>query len=279
MTNAMHVSAGIFSPALAAGALTAVLETSSAAAAPSPAGPPQPPDFPRKLKLGIIGCGGRGSWLADLFRKHGGYAIHAVADYFPDRAEKAGDKFAVDASRRFSGLDGYKRLLDSGVEAVVVVNVPAFPCPTRPRGHRGRPPRVCRQAGGHRRARRPAGPGRGLSCHAKEALLPGRLSVADRPGEHRGREANSRGRPGPAGPHRQHRLLAAVAGAAGAQRRGPLAPLADGRRPLRRRDHRKHHSLHQRRALGSGTPAGQRRSAAAASAGPIPATTPAKSTW
>ena len=86
----------------------------------------KPPELSRKIKLGLIGCGGRGPWLCDLFMKHGGYTIHAVADYFADRADKAGDKFGVDKGRRFSGLSGYKRLLESGVEAVVVVNVPRF---------------------------------------------------------------------------------------------------------------------------------------------------------
>jgi myo-inositol 2-dehydrogenase/D-chiro-inositol 1-dehydrogenase len=80
----------------------------------------------RIIKLGLIGCGGRGPWLADLFKKHGGYDMHAVADYFADSAEKAGARFGVDKARCFSGLAGYKRLLDSGVEAVVVVNVPRF---------------------------------------------------------------------------------------------------------------------------------------------------------
>jgi predicted dehydrogenase len=127
MTNASHLSRRDFlAGTLAAGASTTLLETASAAVAETRAEPAKPREFPRKLKLGLIGCGGRGSWLAELFRKHGGYEFHAVADYFPERAEKAGDKFAVDKSRRFSGLNGYRRLLESGVEAVVVVNVPHF---------------------------------------------------------------------------------------------------------------------------------------------------------
>jgi predicted dehydrogenase len=80
----------------------------------------------RKLKLGLIGCGGRGQWLADLFLKHGGYDLHAVADYFPNVAEQAGEKLQVAKARRFSGLDGYKRVIASGVEAVVVIDVPYF---------------------------------------------------------------------------------------------------------------------------------------------------------
>jgi len=33
-----------------------------------------------KIKLGLVGCGGRGAWLADLFQKHGGYQFTAAAD-------------------------------------------------------------------------------------------------------------------------------------------------------------------------------------------------------
>ncbi|OGV57548.1 MAG: hypothetical protein A2283_23315 [Lentisphaerae bacterium RIFOXYA12_FULL_48_11] len=80
----------------------------------------------RKIKLGLIGCGGRGGWLGDLFKQHGGYEIVATADYFPERAERIGDKHGVAKERQFSGLDSYRRLLDSGVEAVTVVNVPHF---------------------------------------------------------------------------------------------------------------------------------------------------------
>jgi predicted dehydrogenase len=80
----------------------------------------------RKIKLGLIGCGGRGTWLCDLFQKHGGYVLHAVADYFPEQAEKTGERFGVDKARRFTGLSAYRKLLASGVEAVAVVNVPRF---------------------------------------------------------------------------------------------------------------------------------------------------------
>src|SRR5581483_9899447 len=58
----------------------------------------------RKVKLGLVGCGGRGSWIANLFQQHGGYEFHAVTDYFPVRAEKCGNELGVDHSRRFSTL-------------------------------------------------------------------------------------------------------------------------------------------------------------------------------
>jgi predicted dehydrogenase len=79
-----------------------------------------------KIKLGLVGCGGRGSWIADLFQRHGGYEIFAAADYFQDRADAVGAKLAIPSSRRFTGLSGYKRLLDSGVEAIAVESPPYF---------------------------------------------------------------------------------------------------------------------------------------------------------
>jgi myo-inositol 2-dehydrogenase / D-chiro-inositol 1-dehydrogenase len=79
-----------------------------------------------KINFGLIGCGGRGTWIADLFVKNGNYNVAAVADYFSDRAQSAGDKFQVDSSRRFSGLDAYKRLVDENIDAVVVESAPYF---------------------------------------------------------------------------------------------------------------------------------------------------------
>ena len=80
----------------------------------------------RKIKLGWIGGGGRGSWLAGLFKKHGGFEIHAVADYFPDLVDRCGEALGVDRSRRFSGLSGCKKVLETGVEALGVLDVPCF---------------------------------------------------------------------------------------------------------------------------------------------------------
>jgi predicted dehydrogenase len=80
----------------------------------------------RRIKLGVVGNGGRGSWIAKLFQQHGGYDLWAVADYFAEVAERCGDELGVDRSRRFSTLSGYKRLLASGVEAVALEAPPYF---------------------------------------------------------------------------------------------------------------------------------------------------------
>jgi predicted dehydrogenase len=79
-----------------------------------------------KIKLGLIGCGGRGAWIAGLFEKHGGFELHAAADFFPDRCEAFAGKFSLPASRLFSGLSSYKRLFECGVEAVAVETPPYF---------------------------------------------------------------------------------------------------------------------------------------------------------
>lgn len=78
------------------------------------------------IRIGLIGCGGRGGWIARLFQKHGGYEFTAVADYFKERAEETGAALGVPESRRFTGLAGYKRLLDAKVDAVVIETPPYF---------------------------------------------------------------------------------------------------------------------------------------------------------
>lgn len=79
-----------------------------------------------KIALGVVGCGQRGTWIADLFLKHGGYQITAGADYFQDRVDAFGEKFGVPAAKRYTGLSCYKKLLDGEVEAVVIESPPYF---------------------------------------------------------------------------------------------------------------------------------------------------------
>jgi predicted dehydrogenase len=108
--------------AAAASSLPALDRASAQEAAPAaPA-----PEYKRKIKLGVIGNGGRGAWIARLFKRHGGYEMHAVADYFPEVANKCGEELGVDPARRFSTLSGYKRVLESGVEAVALEVPPYF---------------------------------------------------------------------------------------------------------------------------------------------------------
>ena len=107
----------------ATAASTAVVGTAASALAdPAPAAA----SAGRNIKVGVIGCGVRGSWVAGLFQKNGGYEMHALADYFQEAVDKCGDALGVDRRRRFTGLSGYKKLLETGVEAVVIIDIPYF---------------------------------------------------------------------------------------------------------------------------------------------------------
>ncbi|NQV34569.1 MAG: Gfo/Idh/MocA family oxidoreductase [Phycisphaeraceae bacterium] len=81
-----------------------------------------------KIKVGCIGLGGRGRMIADMIHKHGGYHIAAVADYFPNVANAAGDTYRVPKNRRYSGLSGYQKMINDGVDAVFLETPPyCFP--------------------------------------------------------------------------------------------------------------------------------------------------------
>jgi predicted dehydrogenase len=79
-----------------------------------------------KIKLGMIGCGGRGKWIGNLFAEHGGYEIVAAAEYFQDRVDAFGEKLNVDPAHRYTGLTGYQRLLEQKVDAVAIESPPYF---------------------------------------------------------------------------------------------------------------------------------------------------------
>lgn len=80
-----------------------------------------------KIRLGVIGCGGRGTFTTEQFVAHGGYEIAAAADAFQDKLDAFGDHFQVPKDKRFVGLDAYKQMLASGaVDAVHVVSPSYF---------------------------------------------------------------------------------------------------------------------------------------------------------
>jgi len=79
-----------------------------------------------KITLGLIGCGGRGAWLANLFQADGRYQIAACADYFQQRADAVGDRLGVESAHRYTGLSGYRQLLEENVDAVVIETPPYF---------------------------------------------------------------------------------------------------------------------------------------------------------
>ena len=82
-------------------------------------------DANSKIDLGLIGCGGRGTWIAELFKQHGGYNVTAVADYFQDRVDNSAKRLGVAPANCFAGLSGYKKLLEK-VDAVAIESPPYF---------------------------------------------------------------------------------------------------------------------------------------------------------
>jgi predicted dehydrogenase len=87
------------------------------------------------LKVGLVGCGGRGSGAIEQALAADPYTkVWALADAFTDRAEaclgklkkKYADRADVTPDRVFTGLDGYKGVIDSGVDVVLLCTAPAF---------------------------------------------------------------------------------------------------------------------------------------------------------
>jgi len=103
-----------------------LLAAAGAMAAEPKAAEPKAPEITRKIKIGLVGCGGRGMWIANLFKQHGGYEMLGVADYFESVAQNSGKALGVPPERCFSGLSAAKKLIDSGVEAIIVKDVPYF---------------------------------------------------------------------------------------------------------------------------------------------------------
>jgi predicted dehydrogenase len=83
-------------------------------------------DADKKLKVGIIGCGGRGTGAGRNSIDAYGTEIAAVADLYPDRAQAARRTFKVGEDRTFVGFDAYKQLLATDVDYVILATPPHF---------------------------------------------------------------------------------------------------------------------------------------------------------
>jgi predicted dehydrogenase len=80
-----------------------------------------------KLRIGIVGCGGRSNNVGDMALKDGRFEVVALADYFQQAVDQQGEKFKVPANRRFTGLDCYKKMIDAGgIDIVAVLTPPYF---------------------------------------------------------------------------------------------------------------------------------------------------------
>jgi len=96
----------------------------------------QKADSSEAIKIGLIGCGGRGSGAANqaLSAYDKNSRLVAIADVLDTQIDKAlanlqqihGDRAAVAPERRYTGLDGFKKLLASDVDVVILATPPGF---------------------------------------------------------------------------------------------------------------------------------------------------------
>ena len=88
------------------------------------------------VKIGLIGCGGRGTGAAvqAMNTQSGNVQLVAMADAFEDRAElcksqavhEHKDKVQVDDKDVHIGLDGYKKVIESDADLVILATPPGF---------------------------------------------------------------------------------------------------------------------------------------------------------
>jgi predicted dehydrogenase len=89
------------------------------------------------LKVGLIGCGGRGTGAASqALHADPNVKLTAMGDAFSDRLESSLErlkkeedivgKIDVKPDHRFTGFDAYKQVIDSGVDVVLLTSPPGF---------------------------------------------------------------------------------------------------------------------------------------------------------
>src|SRR5262245_56573384 len=89
----------------------------------------------KPIKVGLVGCGGRGTGAASQALKADDYAeLVAMADIEQSRIDDsigrlrkvADKKVKVAPDRMFNGLDAYEKLINSGVDVVLLATPPGF---------------------------------------------------------------------------------------------------------------------------------------------------------
>jgi len=90
------------------------------------------------IRVGLVGAGGRGCGaVGDCLRANPATKLVAVGEIFDDRLQSGlkglqeafhsqPDRIAVDEAHRFSGFDAYKKVLDSGIDLVILATPPGF---------------------------------------------------------------------------------------------------------------------------------------------------------
>jgi len=81
-----------------------------------------------EIRVGVVGCGGRGSGAAhNCVESSPGVKIVALADAFADRMKKLKTDFEVPDDRCFVGIDAYKKLMAlDDINMVILATPPGF---------------------------------------------------------------------------------------------------------------------------------------------------------
>jgi predicted dehydrogenase len=74
------------------------------------------------VEVGIVGCGGRGVFIGGSFQEFAGARIVALHDAFQDRVGAAAKSLNLAAPRTYTGLEGYRDLAGSKLDAVAVLS-------------------------------------------------------------------------------------------------------------------------------------------------------------
>ncbi|MEM8953658.1 MAG: Gfo/Idh/MocA family oxidoreductase [Verrucomicrobiota bacterium] len=89
----------------------------------------------RVYKVGLVGCGGRGTGAASqALNADRNTIVYALADAFPEKIDKTlrslvtkhGERVDVPPSRQFAGLEAYEKLLETDVDIVLLATPPGF---------------------------------------------------------------------------------------------------------------------------------------------------------
>jgi len=86
----------------------------------------------RRMKISLLGCGGRGSGALDNCVEAGKHVygleleVVAAADWFGQKAQQTGARYGVPASKCFGGADAYKKLLETDADVVLMATPPNF---------------------------------------------------------------------------------------------------------------------------------------------------------
>lgn len=113
------------------------LQTSSAAALAAGLSPARGQIASQKLKLGLIGCGGRGTGAAaQALKADSNTEMWAMGDVFRDALDKSHSaltaqvtepgRVSVAEERKFVGLDAFQKVLASGIDLVLIATPGGF---------------------------------------------------------------------------------------------------------------------------------------------------------